>query len=202
MRNVLRISVIVVTLPLATMEGLAGSLRRVAQQLPVPAQPETVAPQNVPSVPNSPAAPRAPTPEEYIARVGGNAKLVAAGELKIDGQRVLCGRRPAVLDPGLDDYAAAYPGFIILNPTLIAKVSTPVKQWIYAHSCGYQFRGPDPKIADCFAVQRGRRQGWLTPEGLEEVCKFISPAAGSKVHPEGPKRCELMRECFKDPVIR
>ena len=156
----------------------------------------------MPTGPTPPVAPKSPTPEQYIAHVGGGAELVAAGELKIDGQKLLCGQRPTVLDPALDDYAAAYPGFIILNPTLIAKVSMPVKQWIYAQSCGYQFRGPDPKIADCFAAQRGRRQGWLTVDGLEEVCRFIAPARGDKDHLSGPKRCELMRECFKDPVIR
>ena len=112
-----------------------------------------------------------PTPEEYIAHVGGDAKLVAAGELKLDGYKLYCGQRPTVLDSNLDDYGAAYPGFLILNPRLLAKVSLPVKLWIHAHECGHQFRGPDEETADCFAVQRGRRQRWLTPEGLEEVCR-------------------------------
>jgi len=139
-----------------------------------------------------------PTPEEYVAYVAGGAKIVPAGQLTIDGQRNLCGQRPTVLDENLDDYAAAYPGFIILNPKLIAKVSTPVKLWIYSHSCGYQFRGPDPRIADCFAIERGRRQGWLTLSGLDEVCAFISPARGDNVHLPGPERCKLMRKCFDD----
>src|SRR6185436_10864341 len=86
-----------------------------------------------------------PSPEEYVAHVGGEAKLV-------------CGKRPTVLDTQLDDYGAAYPGFLILNPKLLAKVSTPVKLWIHAHECGHQYRGPDEETADCFAVQRGRRQ--------------------------------------------
>ena len=90
-----------------------------------------------------------------------------------------------MLDNKLDDYGAAYPGFLILNPKLLARVSMPVKLWIHAHECGHQFRGPDEETADCFAVQRGRRQGWLTPEGLEEVCKFISPAKGDSMHFSG-----------------
>jgi hypothetical protein len=143
------------------------------------------------------------TPEQYIARVGHDAKLVAAGQLQIDGLKMFCGQRPTVLDNNLNDYAASYPGFIILNPTLFSKISsTPVKQWIYAQSCGYQFHGPDTKKADCFAVQRGRRQGWLTPAGFEDVCEFIGPTTGDKERPAGPKRCQLMRECFNDPNIR
>ncbi len=104
------------------------------------------------------AAAGRPTPEEYAAKVGRDAKIVPPGELKIDGRKVICGKRPTVLDSKLDDYGAAYPGFLILNPKLLARVSMPVKLWIHAHECGHQFRGPDEETADCFAVQRGRRQ--------------------------------------------
>jgi hypothetical protein len=148
------------------------------------------------------AASAGPTPEEYMARVGAGATLVPYGQLKIDERRVICGRRPTVLDEKLDDYGAAYPGFLILNPKLMAKVSTAVKLWIHAHECGHQYRGPDEETADCFAVQRGRRQGWLTPEGLEEVCRFIAPAKGDSMHFSGSHRCEAMRRCYADPTVR
>lgn len=143
-----------------------------------------------------------PTPEEYASHVGGDAKIIAAGALKLDGQKMTCGQRPTVLDNQLDDYGAAYPGFLILNPRLIAKVSTTVKLWIFAHECGHQFRGPDEETADCFAVQRGRRQGWLSTDGLEEVCRFISPAKGDSMHFSGSHRCEQMRKCYADPSIK
>jgi hypothetical protein len=94
------------------------------------------------------AAVAGPTPEEYMARVGAGARLVPSGELKLDDRKVICGRRPTVLDEKLDDYGAAYPGFLILNPKLMAKVSTPVKLWIHAHECGHQYRGPDEETAD------------------------------------------------------
>jgi len=148
------------------------------------------------------AAVAGPTPEEYMARVGAHAKLVPSGELKLDDRKVNCGRRPTVLDEKLDDYGAAYPGFLILNPKLLAKVTPAVKLWIHAHECGHQYRGPDEETADCFAVQRGRRYGWLTPEGLEEVCRFISPAKGDSMHFSGSHRCEAMRRCYADPTVR
>jgi hypothetical protein len=143
-----------------------------------------------------------PTPEEYLARSGPAAKLIPPGDLEFDGHKVICGRRPTVLDEKLDDYGAAYPGFLILNPKLLARVSMPVKLWIHAHECGHQYRGPDEETADCFAVQRGRRQGWLTPEGLEEVCRFISPAKGDGMHFSGSHRCEAMRRCYADPTVK
>jgi hypothetical protein len=146
------------------------------------------------------AVAEAPTAATYASHVGG--KIVPHGDLVIDNQRLYCGRRPTVLDHNLDDYGAAFPGFLILNPKLMARVSTPVKLWIYAHECGHQFRGPDEATADCFAVQRGRRQGWLTAQGLSQVCQFIKPAKGSWMHPAGPERCELMQKCFVDKRVR
>jgi hypothetical protein len=144
-----------------------------------------------------------PTPEEYIAHVGGDAKLIAPGQLTLDNKRRLsCGQRPTVLDSQLDDFGAAYPGFLILNPRLMAKVSMPVKMWIFSHECGHQFRGPDEETADCFAVQRGRREGWLSTDGLEEVCRFIAPAKGDSMHFSGSNRCEYMRKCYADPTVR
>ena len=148
------------------------------------------------------AAVAGPTPEEYVGHVGGDAKIVDPGSLKLDNNRMTCGKRPTVMDSQLDDYGAAYPGFLILNPRLISKVPTVVKMWIFSHECGHQFRGPDEETADCFAVQRGRRQGWLTPTGLDEICKFISPAKGDSMHFSGSHRCQIMRQCYADPHIR
>lgn len=142
-----------------------------------------------------------PTVTEYAAHVG-NAKIIPAGQLKLDGHRMYCGRRPTVLDPNLDDYGAAYPGFVILNPRLIARVPTAVKLWIYSHECAHQFRGPNEELADCFAVQRGRRRRWLTTDGLEQICKFIRPAKGSSMHYSGPQRCAFMRKCFAENRVR
>jgi len=155
------------------------------------------------SAPTPTHADRDPTPEEYVRKVGGDAKIVPVGQLLIDGHKVFCGTRPTVLDSKLDDYGAAFQGFVILNPKLLAKIkSLPVKLWIHAHECGHQFRGPDEEVADCFAVQRGRRQGWLTPEALEDVCAFIAPAKADSVHLQGAKRCEAMRACYADKSIR
>ncbi|MBX9926483.1 MAG: hypothetical protein K2Y05_09005 [Hyphomicrobiaceae bacterium] len=142
-----------------------------------------------------------PTPEEYVNH-NGDAQIVPPNQLTLDGNKMDCGHRPTVLDNQLDDYGAAYPGFVILNPKLLSRVSTVVKMWIYAHECGHQFRGPDEETADCFAVQRGKRRGWLNENGLEEICRFIAPARGDSMHFSGSNRCDYMRKCFADPTIR
>jgi hypothetical protein len=145
---------------------------------------------------------KSPSPEEYIAHTGGEATMVPSGEFALDGVKLFCGTRPTIIDNKLDDYGAAYPGFLIMNMRLLSKVTTPVKLWIYSHECGHQFRGPDEETADCFAVQRGRRQGWLSPGGVEEICQFISPAKGDSMHFSGSHRCEYMRQCFMEDRIR
>src|SRR5476651_1522314 len=72
-----------------------------------------------------------PTPEIYVNHNGNGAEVVPNGQLSFDGQPFTCGKFPTVLDPLLNDYAAApYKGFILLNPKLMPKVSTPVKLWI------------------------------------------------------------------------
>jgi hypothetical protein len=135
------------------------------------------------------------TPREYVERTGGGASIVPAGKLMIDGRRMTRGQWPTVLDPGLDDYAGGFSGFAILNPRLLARVSTPVKLWIYAHECGHLNGIRDDSKADCFGVQRGRREGWLTPQGLDQVCAFISGGRADALHPSGPDRCARMRLC-------
>ncbi len=142
-----------------------------------------------------------PPIEVYTQNAGKGAKIVPAGQLVIDKVRINCGNRSTVLDPNLDDYGAAYPGYLILNPKLLERVPTPVKLWIHAHECGHQFRGPDEEKADCFAVQRGRRQKWLNAEGLEQICQFIKPAKGDSMHFSGPLRCEAMRKCFASSEV-
>jgi hypothetical protein len=124
---------------------------------------------------------------------------VPASRLEIDGRRMTCGRWPTVLDPEQNDFGGALPGFLILNPRLFAGLATPVKLWIYSHECAHQTVGKDEVKADCVAVQRGRREGWLTASGLEQVCEFMRPARGDHSHFTGTQRCALMRQCFQNP---
>ena len=139
-----------------------------------------------------------PTPYDYVERNGGGAIVVPYGQLTLDGHRMICGTYATVLDPNLNDYAAApYRQFIILNMPYVAKVPTAVKLWIYDHECGHKFVGLDENKADCYAIGRGRKEGWLNAASLEQVCKFISAARPDVLHVSGPDRCTLMRECFK-----
>jgi hypothetical protein len=134
--------------------------------------------------------------DAYVAHVGKGAYIIDYGELKLANRRMTCGKRPIVIDPNLDDYAAAYPGFLILNPVKIEQVEPVVAWWIFKHECAHQFKGPDEETADCWAVQRGRAEGWLQPQGIEAICSFIRPAEGDSMHFSGSERCAIVRRCF------
>jgi hypothetical protein len=142
-----------------------------------------------------------PTPEMYVANNKGGSSIVPNGQLSFDGQPFTCGKFPTVLDPLLTDYAAApYKGFIILNPRMIPKVTTPVKLWIFYHECGHALGITDEAKADCFSVQRGLRSGWLTSEGLDQVCDFISAGKADATHPTGAERCTRIRTCYRQSI--
>lgn len=139
-----------------------------------------------------------PTPEMYVANNKGGSSIVPNGQLSFDGQSFTCGKFPTVLDPLLTDYAAApYKGFIIVNPKMMPKVSTPVKLWIFFHECGHALGITDETKADCFSAQRGRRSGWLTSGGLDQVCDFISAGKADATHPAGTERCAMLRICYR-----
>jgi len=139
------------------------------------------------------------TPQQYIKDRGlQSTSFIAPGKLRIDGTRMICGKRPTVFDPTLDDFGGAFDGFVILNPRLLKRLPKQVKLWIYSHECAHQFRGADEAVADCFAIKRGVRRGWLRKSGMDQICKFIWSAPPSSHHAAGPKRCEMMRRCYKE----
>jgi hypothetical protein len=141
------------------------------------------------------------TAERYLAQVGLGATLIPHDELTLDGRVVKCGDRPTVLNPNFDGISGAFPVFIILNPSRLNGLSTTVKLFVFSQSCGYQFVGYDPLKADCFAIRRGVKWGWLNARGLEEVCAFISTLRGDAKFPPGPARCEAMRQCFANAQV-
>lgn len=134
------------------------------------------------------------SPEAYLAWSGG--KLIAAGRTEIDGHRMACGSSPTILDSHYNDFGGAGQGYIVLNPNLFFGLSTSVKLWIFSHECAHQSVGDDEVKADCAAVQRGRREGWLTSAGVAQICQFMQPARADRSHFTGTQRCALMRQCF------
>ncbi len=123
-------------------------------------------------------------------------KVLAPGTLKLAGRTMSCGSTPTLISHTFWDYGGAKQGVIILNPTKLEGLTATVRLFIYTHECGHQVYGAKETKADCYAVNRGKRKGWLTRSGMTEICAFIEPHTGDWVHPPGPKRCEIMTKCF------
>lgn len=136
-----------------------------------------------------------PTPEEYAAR-RPQVEIIAPGAFDAGHGRLACGRAPTVLDPGFEDYAAAFFGFLIVNPERFRVLPPTVQRFAFAHECGHQFVGYSEIAADCYAARLGRKQGWLGPNELREVCAFFEQSKGSPFHLPGPQRCAAIRQCY------
>lgn len=136
-----------------------------------------------------------PTPEDYM-RDNPHAKFVGAKGFTIDGNRMICGRRPLIIDHKFDSWGGAYPGFLIWNPDMTDNLPTVVKLYIFSHECGHQFVGRDEQAADCFAIRRGRRYGWLNEQGMDAICSFIRNLRADAEHAGGEERCAYMRRCY------
>jgi hypothetical protein len=144
-----------------------------------------------------PAAITGPSIDQYMSSQQGSRK-VAQGKMTLDGRAVSCGARPTVIDAKLDSWGGSYPGYLILNPNRLRGLTTQVKLYVYYHECGHQFVGATG--ADCFSIRRGVAHGWLNDEGMSQICDFISQLKGDGVHPPGPQRCVLMRQCYANAL--
>ncbi len=136
------------------------------------------------------------TAAEYVAYLGGDTSIVPAGQLEYDGRRFECGRFPTVFNTKLDDYGAAYFGFILINPKRFALLPPIIKRYAYGHECGHQHVGYNEGEADCYSIRRGAAEGWLDAKAMDKICAFISRSKGDAVHGLGARRCEMMRRCF------
>ena len=139
-----------------------------------------------------------PTPAQYMGHLDGKGQRVPAGELSFDGVAFRCARFPTIFDPTLKDYGAAYFGFVMLNKERFEQMPLTLKRYAYTHECGHQYVGFNEDDADCYAIRRGRKDGWLDSTALDEICAFIGRSKGDGAHALGERRCKKMRQCFAD----
>ena len=135
-----------------------------------------------------------PTLQEYLAYAPG--RTLAPAGFSVEGTPLVCGKVQLVLNPKLEDVAAAHPGFVIINPSAFEKLPKVVRLYAFGHECGHQIQGPDEEKADCYAMTAGADQKWLDVAGVQAICDFWKPLAADKGHLPGPERCEAMKRCF------
>ncbi len=121
-------------------------------------------------------------------------KLVAPGRLVVAGRRLSCGATATLLRD-FEGFAVSST-VIMLNMQALKDLPRPVQWLIYYHECGHILFGPSETAADCYAVRRARREGWLSKQALEDVCAVFNIAGHGPMHPDPEARCDQLRQCF------
>ncbi len=137
-------------------------------------------------------APASPLKTDAIALEQG--KRVAPGRLVIAGRRLSCGKTATLLRD-FEGFAVSST-VIMLNMQALKDLPRPVQWLIYYHECGHILYGPSETSADCYAVRRARREGWLTWTGLDDICAVFNIAGHGPLHSDPERRCEELRQCF------
>lgn len=122
-------------------------------------------------------------------------KLVSPGKLVVAGRALTCGDTPTLI--------RSIPGYAVSSTLIVLNLGTlnslpPVVRWmVYYHECGHISVGASEVEADCWAVKRARREGWLSEKGLNQVCAVFNQVGHGAAHPAPEQRCALMRRCFR-----
>jgi len=136
----------------------------------------------------------AASPEANDAVAIEQGKFVAPGRLVVAGRRLSCGRTATLLRD-FEGFAVSST-VIMLNMQALKDLPRSVQWLIYYHECGHILHGPNESAADCYAVRRARREGWLNRNGLGDVCMVFNIAGHGPVHPDPEQRCNQLRQCF------
>ena len=121
-----------------------------------------------------------------------------AGNAVIAGTRMSCHAANIVMSnqvPG-PGFALTGSNTIIFGPKFLRSYPAIVQRLIFLHECGHLHVGTDETAADCWAVTRAKRQGWLSPAGIRSTCRAIWDTAGGNSHLPGPERCQKLVECY------
>lgn len=120
------------------------------------------------------------------------------------GQRVAF-----VANPWLNDVGRARPGMpptIEMNPAVLGQLPRTMQLFWYGHECAHHALGhtigglslASESAADCWAVQTGRRQGFLSRADIESFVPYLYGNPGSPWgHLPGPQRIAQLMSCYE-----
>jgi hypothetical protein len=121
------------------------------------------------------------------------------GALRLAGYRATCGSVDTMIPP-IDDIAAAYNGCMFLHPRVLDLPRAQELFW-YTHECAHQILGPGEAAPDCWAVQQGKIQGWLTRDELSRLSGTMRRYRADETRSNGVARVVAMDACFVDDRV-
>lgn len=122
-------------------------------------------------------------------------QIVKAGSLVLAGYQATCGPVQTVIIP-FNDIAAARSGRIYLNPKVMTLPRAQQMFW-YTHECAHFIFGGGEARADCWSVQQGRIQGWLTAAEFSNLARSMRAHPGDATHVGGHRRVAAMQRCYE-----
>ncbi|WP_198350656.1 hypothetical protein [Sphingomonas prati] len=130
----------------------------------------------------------------FIPRPAAAQLIILPGALLLAGYRATCGPVDTMIQP-IDDIAAAARGRIYLHPRVFDLPRAQQLFW-YTHECAHQIFGPNEAAADCWAVQQGRIQGWLSRDELRLLKTSMENFLADATHRTGVVRIAYMDKCY------
>lgn len=121
-------------------------------------------------------------------------RLILPGALLLAGYRATCGPVDTMIQP-INDIAAAYKGRIILHPRVLDLPRAQQLFW-YTHECAHQIFGPGEAAADCWAIQQGKIQGWLSSAEFDRLTHSVRDFPSDATHADGQGRVRYMETCY------
>ncbi len=112
------------------------------------------------------------------------------------GRKMNCGKADIMIDRELPSEGGAGETVLILNPNMLNQQPPTVRLFVFTHECGHITVGDSELDADCYAVNRGVKDGWLNRKGLREVCDSFEGAPETDTHPSAKRRCVNLDRCF------
>lgn len=117
-----------------------------------------------------------------------------------------------IVDPTLNDVGRATLDaygrpIMLLNPTVLQRLSPELQLFWYGHECAHHVLGHavrphlgNESEADCWAVRTGRAQGWFPPQAFHGLTQMLyaNPGTGEG-HLPGPQRIQNMIACYNAP---
>jgi hypothetical protein len=130
------------------------------------------------------------------APISVHAEEFVGRSVTLAGRKMNCGKADIMIDRSLPSEGGAGETVLILNPNMLNQQPPTVRLFVFTHECGHITVGDSELDADCYAVNRGVKDGWLDRKGLSEVCDSFEGAPETDTHPSAKRRCVNLDRCF------
>jgi hypothetical protein len=84
-----------------------------------------------------------------------------------------------------------------MNTQILSQYSPEVRRFVFLHECGHVHIGGNELAADCWGLRQGLKEGSLTEQSLDPICKSWGNAPATDTHPSAKRRCANLVRCFK-----